>query len=118
MSLYLTSSLSLGWCYLLLVSCVCLFVCLLFFQGHYRRGVALSKLARYEEAMQAFQKCLDLNPKSADYQAQFNQAKKDLYKGLSEAEILKLEGNEVSAQHTSQETRGRRLAERSSLGQT
>lgn len=63
-------------------------------KGHYRRGVALAKLARYEEAMQAFQKCLDLNPKSADYQAQFNQAKKDLYKGLSEAEILKLEGNE------------------------
>jgi tetratricopeptide (TPR) repeat protein len=64
-------------------------------KGWYRRGVALSNLQRYEEAMQAFQKCMDLNPSSKDYEAQYNQAKKDLYKGLSESEILKLEGNEV-----------------------
>lgn len=63
-------------------------------KGWYRRGVALSNLERYEEAMQAFQKCLDLNPSSKDYQSQFDQAKRDLYKGLTESEILKLEGNE------------------------
>lgn len=63
-------------------------------KGWYRRGVALSNLERYEEAMAAFQKCLDLNPSSKDYQQQYDQAKKDLYKGLSESEILKMEGNE------------------------
>lgn len=65
-------------------------------KGWYRRGVALSNLERYEEAMTAFQKCLDLNPSSKDYQQQYDQAKRDLYKGLSESEILKMEGNEVS----------------------
>lgn len=65
-------------------------------KGWYRRGVALSNLQKYEEAMAAFQKCLDLNPSSKDYQQQFDQAKKDLYKGLTESEIYKMEGNEVS----------------------
>lgn len=64
-------------------------------QGWYRRGVALSNLARYEEAMVAFQKCLDMNSSSKDYQQQYDQAKKDLYKGLTDSEILKMEGNEV-----------------------
>lgn len=64
-------------------------------KGWYRRGVALSNMEKYEEAMQAFQKCLDLNPSSKDYETQYNQAKRDLYKGLTESEILKLEGNEV-----------------------
>lgn len=45
--------------------------------------------------MQAFQKCLDINPSSKDYQQQYDQAKRDLYKGLSAAEIDKLEGNEL-----------------------
>lgn len=63
-------------------------------KGWYRRGVALSNMERYEEAMASFQKCLDLNPSSKDYQAQYDQAKRDLYKGLSESEILKMEGNE------------------------
>jgi len=64
-------------------------------KGWYRRGVALSNLGRYEEAMVAFQKCMDLNPSSKDYQQQYEQAKRDLYKGLTESEILKLEGNEL-----------------------
>ena len=63
-------------------------------KGWYRRGVALSNMERYEDAMAAFQKCLDLNPSSKDYQNQYDQAKRDLYKGLSESEILKMEGNE------------------------
>ncbi len=70
-------------------------MCCVHVQGHYRRGVALSKLDRHEEAMSAFQKCIDLNPKSADYQQQYDQAKRDLYKGLTEAEIQKMEGNDV-----------------------
>lgn len=45
--------------------------------------------------MEAFQKCLDINPSSKDYQQQYEQAKKDLYKGLSAAEIEKLEGNDL-----------------------
>ena len=65
-------------------------------QGWYRRGVALSNLGRFEEAMAAFQKCIDMNSSSKDYQQQYDQAKRDLYKGLTESEILKMEGNEVS----------------------
>ncbi len=76
------------------LSCFSLSACPL--QGWYRRGVALSNLGRYEEAMAAFQKCLDMNSSSKDYQQQYEQAKKDLYKGLTESEILKMEGNEVS----------------------
>lgn len=63
-------------------------------KGYFRRGVALSNLERYEEAMAAFQKCLDFNASSKDYQTSYDQAKRDLYKGLTESEILKLEGNE------------------------
>jgi len=63
-------------------------------KGWYRRGVALSNLGRFEEAMASFQKCIDMNSTSKDYQQQYDQAKKDLYKGLTESEILKLEGNE------------------------
>jgi len=64
-------------------------------KGWYRRGVALSNLEKYEEAMTAFQKCQDLNPSNKDYSTQYDQAKKDLYKGLKEEEILKMEGNEL-----------------------
>ena len=63
-------------------------------KGWYRRGVALSNMEKYEEAMNAFQKCMDLNSSSKDYQQQYEQAKRDLYKGLHESEILKMEGNE------------------------
>jgi len=63
-------------------------------KGWYRRGVALASLGRHEEAMAAFQKCIDMNSSSKDYQQQYDQAKKDLYKGLSKAEISKIEGNE------------------------
>lgn len=75
-------------------------------KGWYRRGVALSNLGRYEEAMQAFQKCMDYNSTSKDYQQMFEQAKKDLYKGLTESEIFKMEGNEVrnTTQHSAQQT--------------
>ena len=57
--------------------------------------------------MAAFQKCIDINPSSKDYQAQYDQAKKDLYKGLSKAEISKIEGNEVR-RTSKQATRSKR----------
>jgi tetratricopeptide (TPR) repeat protein len=75
-------------------------------KGWYRRGVALSNLQRYEDAMIAFQKCLDLNSSSKDYQQQFDQAKKDLFKGLSESEIFKMDGNEVRARSERREGGG------------
>jgi len=64
-------------------------------KGHYRRGVALFHLGRYEDAMNAFQKCIDLNATSKDYKDQVAAAKKELFKGLSEDEILKMEGNDL-----------------------
>jgi len=64
-------------------------------KGYYRRGVALQGLAQPKEAMEAFQKCAQLNPKNEDFKKAFEAARKELFKGLSESEIIKLEGNEA-----------------------
>jgi len=64
-------------------------------KGHYRRGVALQNLGRMQEAVQAFAECVKLAPGSADFQKAYDQAKKEMFKGLTEPEILKLEGNDL-----------------------
>jgi len=64
-------------------------------KGHYRRGVALRELGRFQEAMSAFEKCTDLNPKAAEYKQAYDETKRAMYRGMSEAEICKIEGNEL-----------------------
>jgi len=64
-------------------------------KGHYRRGMALQNLGRMQEAVAAFQECVKLSPASADFQKALDTAKKEMFKGMSEAEILKLEGNDL-----------------------
>lgn len=63
-------------------------------KGHYRRGVALRELGRYVEALDAFETCQNLNSKNDEYRKAYDDAKKQMYKGMSEAEIHKIEGNE------------------------
>eukprot|EP00823_Brevimastigomonas_motovehiculus_P004600 TRINITY_DN307_c0_g1_i1.p1 TRINITY_DN307_c0_g1~~TRINITY_DN307_c0_g1_i1.p1 ORF type:complete len:296 (+),score=73.24 TRINITY_DN307_c0_g1_i1:111-890(+) len=64
-------------------------------KGHYRKGVALSNMGQYQAAMESFEMCCQLNPKNDEFLKAHVQAKKDLFKGLSEAEIMKIEGNEM-----------------------
>jgi hypothetical protein len=86
--------------------------------------MALQNLGRLQEAVQAFQECVKLSvrhcahatpllplspclwplcvllsvsqPQTADFAKALDAAKKEMFKGMSESEILKLEGNEVS----------------------
>lgn len=64
-------------------------------KGHYRKGMALQNLGRMQEAVSAFQECVKLSPASADFAKALDVAKKEMFKGMSEAEILKLEGNDL-----------------------
>jgi len=64
-------------------------------KGHYRKGMALQNLGRLQEAVSSFSECVKLAPTSADFQKALDTAKKEMFKGMSEAEIIKLEGNEL-----------------------
>lgn len=64
-------------------------------KGHYRRGVSLRELARYQDALEAFDMCMGLNPKNDEYKKAYEEAKRLMYKGMSPAEIMKVEGNEM-----------------------
>jgi tetratricopeptide (TPR) repeat protein len=64
-------------------------------KGWYRRGIALFNMNNYEDAMKAFERCTEINPTSADYKNQYDLSKKEFYKGLSESEILKIDGNDL-----------------------
>lgn len=64
-------------------------------KGHYRRGMALQNLGRLQEAVAAFQECVKLAPATGDFQKALDAAKKEMFKGMSEPEILKMDGNEL-----------------------
>jgi len=64
-------------------------------KGHYRRGVALAAMGSNQEAVGAFETCCRLAPANTDFQKAHEQARRDMYKGMSEAEILKFEGNDL-----------------------
>jgi len=63
-------------------------------KGHYRRGVSLRELGRFSEALDAFEICQNLAPKNDEYKKAYDEAKKLMYKGMSPAEIQKIEGND------------------------
>jgi tetratricopeptide (TPR) repeat protein len=67
-------------------------------KGHYRKGVALQNLGRLQDAVTSFAECVKLAPNSADFAKAHDIAKKEMYKGLTDAEILKIEGNEMFKQ--------------------
>jgi len=64
-------------------------------KGHYRRGVALQNLGRIADAVSAFAECVKLAPTNSDFVKAHDAAKAEMYRGLSPAEILKIEGNEL-----------------------
>jgi len=63
-------------------------------KGHYRRGIALQNMGQHKEAVDAFDKCVKLNPNNDDFKKAYQQARRELFKGMTESEILKMEGNE------------------------
>jgi len=62
-------------------------------KGYYRRGVALRESGDYQKALEAFERCIDIDPKNPEYKKAYESTKADMYKGLSPAEIEKVEGN-------------------------
>jgi len=67
-------------------------------KGHYRRGVALSNMNQYKEAFEAFQACLNIQPNNDDFKKAADQAKRDMFKGMTNAEIDKHEANDLFKQ--------------------
>lgn len=63
-------------------------------KGHFRRAAALQKLARFQEALDAYDRCLGLNPNDANYKKSYDECKREMFKGMSDSEILKIEGND------------------------
>lgn len=63
-------------------------------KGYYRLGMALLSMDQEQEAVAAFQKAVDLEPKNATFSSALLKAKAAMRKGMSEAEILKADGNE------------------------
>jgi stress-induced-phosphoprotein 1 len=44
-------------------------------KGHFRKGVALFKLGKYDEATKSYSKALEIEPANEDIQAKFNEAR-------------------------------------------
>jgi Tfp pilus assembly protein PilF len=44
-------------------------------KGHFRKGVALVKLGKYDEAVKSYSKALEIEPANEDIQAKFNEAR-------------------------------------------
>jgi len=64
-------------------------------KGFYRRGMALLNMGQTKEAVEAFETCCKLAPSNDDFKRTYEQARKEMFKGMSESEILKIEGNEL-----------------------
>lgn len=64
-------------------------------KGHYRMGLALLELDKPQEALKAFQVAVDLEPNNGTYVSEVARAKSAFMKGMSQAEILKTDGNEM-----------------------
>eukprot|EP00667_Euglena_gracilis_P016765 EG_transcript_17578 len=44
-------------------------------KGHFRKGIALCKMGRYDEAVEAYAKSLQIEPDNKDIQAKYNEAR-------------------------------------------
>jgi tetratricopeptide (TPR) repeat protein len=56
-------------------------------KGHFRKGIALCKLGRYDEAVAAYAKSLEIEPTNKDIQAKYNEAR-DLMKREAESKSV------------------------------
>jgi len=63
-------------------------------KGYYRRGVAQQAQGQLKEAVEAFEMAMQLNPKSDDFKKAYESAKKEMFKGMPEHEIIKLEADD------------------------
>jgi len=63
-------------------------------KGHYRQGLALLEMDKPQEALKAFQTAVDLDSNNQTYISEVARAKGAFMKGMSQAEILKTDGNE------------------------
>lgn len=65
-------------------------------KGYYRLGMALMQIeGQAKEAVDTFKKCTELEPKNASFADALLKAKASMMKGMSQAEILKGEGNDA-----------------------
>lgn len=64
-------------------------------KGHYRLGMALWAMKDLAGAEDAFKKACSMNPKNASFKGALDKLKAEKMKGMSEAEILKGEGNDL-----------------------
>jgi len=67
-------------------------------KGHWRIGNAKLALGLVEEAEKAYKVACDIDPSNLQYKEAYQQARKAALKGMSEAELLKREGNELYSQ--------------------
>lgn len=63
-------------------------------KGYYRAGLVLMEQDKPQEALALFQQAVDLEPNTQAFVAEVARAKAAFMKGMSQAEILKTDGNE------------------------
>jgi len=64
-------------------------------KGYYRQGVAYQNMGQHKEAVRAFKEAMQLAPKNDDFVKAYEAARKKLFKGMSESEVMKMEGNDL-----------------------
>lgn len=65
-------------------------------KAHYRLGMALIEMeGQQKEALESFKRSVELDPKNATFKDALTKCKASMMKGMSEAEIIKEEGNEA-----------------------
>lgn len=64
-------------------------------KGHWRRANALLQLKQLDQAYKSFQECVKLVPSNQTFIKGLAGCKKEFFKDKSEAEILKMDGNEL-----------------------
>jgi len=64
-------------------------------KGYYRKGMVLMEMEKHKEALEALEKAAKLKPDNVSFSNAVAQCKAYFMKGMSPAEILKLDANEL-----------------------